>query len=468
MSSDSFVGRGDVVSTLVDVLEGGEKGRGKLTIQGIAGPGGIGKSMLLDHAMERAELEARGYLTLSISGRVGQGGLVASLRRAVAEVDAPSLKDKPAGFYFPAVTRVLAMMEALKQEAVVEAGKSSGLDAEAISEWIDVAFDTGEAINDVSKATAKWVDVKKLRKYKTVLEKGIPKLIALQAERPSLLGRLGLGSDWALRNAIRENPAYALADALMADLSAILSGYRRSEWFKPAHRKLDGIERLLIVIDDYEFTHEAIGGFLVRELLPMLRAARFETVAIILGRDVLASTHTEFDGKDYERHQLKQIVVDRLVREDLDRLLENNGFHSVDIKDRAWRDTEGYPYYVGLWMEEANQGGGGAEMARRFHRRTTRWMSDRQTNWLDVTLFMDRVNKETLRRMLDEPGDADAAFRWFEKEGSVRDASAGADAFRVREYLRTRLLNYLRNSDPARYRELELRAQRLTSVEETA
>lgn len=455
MSSDSFVGRHDVVPNLIKALDGSLRGSGKLTLQGIAGPGGIGKSMLLDHALDKVDLEQRGYLTMSFTGEGASEGLVQLLRRAIESTPTPALKNKPVGFYFPSVRRAMTVMDEIRRQAVSEAAKTTEkMDPSVVGEWIDAAMGAGQALNDVSKVTANWVSFKELEKYVPALKQSLPALVALRNESPGFLARLGLGGDSTLRNTIRDNPAHALADALMADLSAIISGYRRSDWAKPAHAKVAGVERLLLIVDDYEFVHEPMGRFLVGELLPMLRHAQFETVAIILGRDPLASTHVEFDGKDFERHQLPQIAVDRLLREDLDRLLANHGFHDLDVQARAWRDTEGYPYYVQLWMEEAKSGGG-AEMARRFHRRTTRWMTPKQAGWLDATLFLDDVNKESLRWVLDDPGDAEAVFNWFEKEGSVRDGSAGT--FRVREYLRVRLLTYLRNSDPTRYHLLEQR-----------
>jgi hypothetical protein len=467
VSSDSFVGRHDVVPSLIKVLEGGRKGAGQLTIQGIAGPGGIGKSMLLDHALEKAALEGRGYLTLSFTGDAAQGGLIQQLRRAIESTPTTALKSKPVGFYFAAVNRVMAIMEGLKRDAMAEASKSDDkLDPNIVGEWIDAALSAGQALNDVSKVSADWVNFKELNKHALALKKALPALVTLRNESPGILARLGLDGGSTLRNLIRENPAKALADALMADLSAIISGYRRADWAKPSHPRLPGVERLLLVVDDYEFVHESMGPFLAGELLPMLRVAEFETVLIVLGRDALASTQVEFDSKDFEKHQLSQIFVDRLSREDLDRLLVNNGFHDADNQARAWRDTEGYPYYVQLWMEETRSGSGSAEMARRFHRRTTRWMSQKQAGWLDVTLFMGDVNKESLRRMLDDSSEADAAFSWFEKEGSVRDSSSST--FRVREYLRTRLLTYLRNSDPTRYRVLEQRAATSAREEVTA
>lgn len=457
MSNASFVGRQDVVPSLVRALKGEVQGAGKLTIQGIAGPGGIGKSKLLDHVLDNNDLEERCYLRLSFTGETANEGLHRQLRRAMELAPTPALKSKPVGFYFPNTNHVLAEMEKLKQEAMIEVDKAGDkLDSSVLGDFLDAAMSAGLALNDISKASKDLVNFQSLEKHMPALKKALPTLVALRNESPGILARLGIGNGSGLRNSLRENPARAVADALMADLSVITRGYRRSEWSKASQSKLPGVERLLLIVDDYEFVHESMGRFLVGELLPMLREAEFESLVIILGRDPLASTQVEFDSKDFDKHMLIPMLIDRLPREDLDTLLANNGLYSAEEQARAWRDTEGYPYYVQLWMEEAKAGSGSAEMARRFHRRTARWMSKKQESWLDATLFMEDVNKKSLRRMLDDAGEADAAFEWFQKEGSVRDSNS--KTFRVREYLRVRLLDYLRSSDPAKYETLKKRA----------
>ncbi len=84
-------------------------------------------------------------------------------------------------------------------------------------------------------------------------------------------------------------------------------------------------------------------------------------------------------------------------------------------------------------------------------------MSDREKGWLQTTLFLDKVDKRTLRGMLGNAEEAEAAYNWFERDGSVRDTTG--DSFRVREYLRSRLIDYLRVSDPDRCEDLERRSK---------
>ena len=141
----------------------------------------------------------------------------------------------------------------------------------------------------------------------------------------------------------------------------------------------------------------------------------------------------------------------------MDRLVESYGVSAHDEMERAWNDTQGNPFYVQLWIEEASCGGRAAVMLKRLHDRTTRWMSQRERGWLQHALFLDEVNVRTLRAMIGNEEEAAEAFNWFQCEGSVRDTSASI--FRVREYLRSRLIDYLRVSDPDRSEELRRKGE---------
>jgi hypothetical protein len=63
------------------------------------------------------------------------------------------------------------------------------------------------------------------------------------------------------------------------------------------------------------------------------------------------------------------------------------------------------------------------------------------------------VNIRTLREMIGDEEQSKAVQKWFECEGSVRDPKGAS--FCVREYIRSRLKDYLRISDPDRYSELQ-------------
>ena len=277
-------------------------------------------------------------------------------------------------------------------------------------------------------------------------------LTALKQEAVPIWEWLTLGDSTPLRNAVKENACRPLSDALVSDLAAVLAGYQSKDWFKPAHAKIKGIDRLLLILDDYEALQDSLGEFLVGHFLPSLRMANFQSVVVVMGRDQLGATHPGWD-QHFKPNLLPQIGLAQLSRSEMDQLIDLYGKTTPEEKERAWRDTQGYPLYLQLWIEEAAAGGRTAVMLQRFYDRTTRWMSDRQKDWLRHALFLDEVNVRTMQAMIGDEEQGAEAFNWFQREGSVRDTSTSA--FRVHEYLRSRLIDYLRVCDPARHEQLQ-------------
>ena len=460
-AEEHFVGRQEGITRLQAALTGELRARGPLTIQSIEGPGGIGKSYLFAHVLARADLGEQYYLRLTLDGNdPASDSLITALGRIVDSADAPALRDKPAGYYFPTVKRVLQTIVDIKNEAGAEFLKQHP-DAKAgqaaLFRLLDQTFAAGKRLNDVSPVTKKRVNFRELEKWRPLLEASVPLLHSLREEHGRVLERLGLRKATAQRNAIKENACRELAEALVSDLTAILAGYRRKDVLKASHKKLPDTHKLLLVLDDYEKLQEPLEEFLVGYLLPVLQTASFPSLIILLGRDQLQATHPAWD-QHLAPSLLKPLVLAPLSRNEMDALVASYGVTNSGDRERAWRDTQGYPFYVQLWIEEAESGGSGALRLKRFYDRATRWMTEQEKYWLEATLFLDDVNKRSLRRMLDDTEDANAAFEWFIRDGSVRDTEG--ETFRVREYLRSRLRDYLRKSDPERYEVLEQKAIR--------
>ncbi len=473
MAVEHFVGRADSLKQVADVLTGRERADGKLTVQSIEGPGGIGKTCLFNHALGATDISDRNYLTLKLDGNDPSAiSLVSAVSRIVKTAKAEAIRDrdKPSGYYFPHVDHVTKEIETIRGDAIAEFQKRRPDDQEGrstLSRFFGLAIAAGKRLNAVLPFTKDLVNVRELEKMVQQI-KDIQQIAdvvsimdSLREEVPafwergvSLFGwHVSLGGSAALRNAIKENACAPLSDALVSDLSAILQCYRPEDQMKFAtHAKIKGIDRLLLILDDYEKLEKSLGEFLVRCLLPSLREANFHSVVVILGRDQLEATHPAWD-QHLKANLLKRMVLDPLPRLEMDQLVESYGMGSQDEKDRAWRDTQGFPFYVQLWIEEVKSGGRGAVMLKRFYDKTTRWMSDREKAWLHHTLFLDKIDKRTLRNALGNQQEAEEAFKWFEGEGSVRDTIG--EVYRVREYLRSRLIDYLRVSDPDLCEELK-------------
>jgi hypothetical protein len=85
-------------------------------------------------------------------------------------------------------------------------------------------------------------------------------------------------------------------------------------------------------------------------------------------------------------------------------MVKAHGRTGADELKRAWADTMGNPSLVTLWLEEARESGHGEGpsigMLKRFHDRTTHWMSEEQKRWLCHALFLPKVNVETFASSL--------------------------------------------------------------------
>src|SRR5438034_1294126 len=95
----AFVGRERPVERLHEVLDGRPFGGGKLTILSIEGPGGVGKTRLLDHVLVGGRFTHRNYLVMRLDGGANtvSAGLFGGVSRLVNSARATRIQAKPAG-----------------------------------------------------------------------------------------------------------------------------------------------------------------------------------------------------------------------------------------------------------------------------------------------------------------------------------------------------------------------------------
>lgn len=452
-----FVGREDVTGRLRAVLRGEACANGgSLSILSIEGPGGIGKTSFFDHVRDGTDLEARNYLVLRIGGsgdtRHSVHGAIKSL---TLQAQSRHLPAKPPGAYFPHLTEALTVFEALLREAKDELGRlesRGSATVDTVMSVIDVAVGLGKPLNAMLPKTAEYLDFKKLGSHREDIDRALKTLTALKPGEPGFLAKLGLDDALMLRNALTQTPLSVFAQRLVQDLRAVLVGYESNSFFKPSMAKVEKVDRLLLVIDDYEAVKGPLERFLVDHLFPQLKTAAFETTAVIIGRDRLLDTASNDWDRQLGGALLDPISLNALSRDELAELARLNDVHEEAEHARAWRDTEGFPFFVQLWLEEAQSGGRSAMLLKRAYERTTRWMSDDERRWLAHALVLDDVNIRTFRSVLKDDDEARRAFAWFEGEASVRDPHGRT--FKVREYLRSRLLDYLSLSDPDLHEQL--------------
>lgn len=452
-----FVGRQNQAEQLGAILRGKETPKtGKLGILSIEGPGGIGKTRFFEHVYDKAQLQDRNFLVMRISGSVDSRKSVLHAIRGLVESSAsPDLAPKPAGGYFPSLATALTEYENILREARTEFEKlpiKDGTTAEMVGSMIDVLVGFGKPINKLFPKSEEYVNMTELEKHRDGIGKALNTLEALKSSEMGFFEKLGWDGSATLRNALKNNPLQVFAQAMVKDLTAILVGYESKDFFAPKMAKMKSVDRLLLVVDDYEAVKSSLERFFIDHLFVLLKAAGFESTAVLIGRDRLADTsggdlHHQLGGA-----MLPPIELRALERNELAELAKSQGIDDEAELARVWADTEGYPFFVQLWLEEAALGGRSALLLKRAYQRTTKWMSDEERRWLAHALTMEDVNIRQFRLALGDDSEAKRAQAWFEGDASIRDPHS--QKFRVREYLRSRLLDYIEASDPDLHKEL--------------
>jgi|GEM_PF-1557095 len=455
-----YVGREDAVGQVIERLTTRPGSGSKLVIQSIEGPGGIGKTALFEHVLQQVDRAALKCMTMKVSGKPGtQSDPFELVQTLIASSETPIALRKPLAQRFTNTEEIRAVYGELTAGA--KTALQDALPELPIGQLMRILTATvgcGQRINSLAPRSKLYLDFEAVEKSLPTIEAVLKTLPPLLDEVPGVLDKLGLGKV-ALRNAVRSNPLNALAEAFVTDMTALLAGYERKNVLRPSQARVPGLERLLLVVDDYESLVTNFGEFLVNYLVPRLKQCRFETVLLIIGRDQLALSHPGWN-QHHQRQLAPAIALSALCRLDMDKLVLTNGRTGPQELERAWADTLGYPLLVSLWLDEAREAGDGTGpsigMLKRFHDRTTHWLNEEQKCWLDHALFLPKINVETFTAALGDREEAKRAMKWFECDGSVRDAQG--KAYCVRPYIHSRLVDYLEATDPDRARELQARA----------
>jgi predicted ATPase len=123
MTSIGFVGRVDAAAQLADALARKRQFNSKLVIQSVEGPGGIGKTALLEHVLSRTHIDALNYLMLKINSDEDKRGSLTLLVRSLIDSASPQPTGRRPANYFPDVEKVLGIIEEIRAAAAIELQK---------------------------------------------------------------------------------------------------------------------------------------------------------------------------------------------------------------------------------------------------------------------------------------------------------------------------------------------------------
>lgn len=325
--------------------------------------------------------------------------------------------------------------------------QDSSLETDKVLECINFINHVGQAINDISPVTAKFLRIKGIEETFEKIKKHSSEIKILQKEGVNGFQKLTLRSDTInLRNAFRENSTQPLANALLNDLSAILNK-SENPWI-PAPSKIKGIDRLLLIIDDFEALQDKMIGFLTENFLKALKNANFESKVVILGRDHLANTSPNWE-QHFENSLTTPIRLKHLNKNEVIHLAKLYGIEDESSQEKMWLDTEGYPYYIQLWRTEMENGGTTATSLKQFYVRMTRWLSENQREWLQQIIFLDEINVDSVGKLGFSKEESLIITDWFQKEASLRDQHT--KTFRFTPFAKSRILEFFKITDPENF-----------------
>lgn len=296
---DTFVGRDNPVHSIRNELS--DLGpHGHIRILSISGPGGVGKTFLLNHALSELDLLTLRYLPLRVDGNTSSATLANIIVRDVIGTAPPTIAGDPQ--YFRMTRKGWDHLQWMDASARAEL-ESMAKDDDALAKIIGAAYDGAVGLLEIIPRTrrvsclAKRIRGRDLERLVAVTRQAK----AYREEQGPIFGLLPVGSAARERNLLRKDLQGRLAEYFTIDLAAILSGYRREDWKRYLPLKVEGLDRCVMIFDDYETLAPTLDDFLRRELLPRLRKTAFQSIMIILGRDSIRDVDFAWDqyfGKD--------------------------------------------------------------------------------------------------------------------------------------------------------------------------
>lgn len=434
-----FVGRDSPQEKLRSFIAGNLTSK-KVRILPVSGPGGIGKTYLLDHVLATSNYKSRAYLEVRIHGSDNPGP-IGSLGTDDWMKGSTGVDISQSQVY----RRIKRCQSALSQ--IDAAAKSELLEAAAdkdeVKAVLQKAFKVGRGIQEVIPALDKYVNLKKV-KDETVADAVdlARRAKAFGREREFIAWAVGKERGAGLRNRLRSNLSQTLAECLVADVSDIIN------------RQKEGIERLLLIVDDYEGLQSRIERFLVDDLIPRLEGASIETDLVVLGRDALADTHPAW-RQNMDGYMLQDVKLQPFSDAEARSFCMQSGLSDSKAIDRIIDETKGFPFLLASEVEDELAGGRSALGLKSFFDRTTRWMNPGQRDWLKALVFLDIVNRETIPSVLPE-SDSNEVLEWFKNEASIRDTTA--KVWVVRPIIGSRIQEYVAVDSPVVAQQLKDKA----------
>lgn len=411
-------------------------------ILGISGYGGVGKSYLLNSVLGDQHLESRDVFRVQLDG--SSKPLLADFFGMVDQKLAPRTVifkgSKPDEDQFPETRKLLNSQRRLTAKVEKELEKTGSA---AVVKAAKALYRFGPLISKIPTAgpfLAAVLEKSEEYKFEDYAVPAADLLKSLPAMNPV--------RSWPFRK-LRMSPLELLAikpletisSAYESDVRARLKGYDGRNLFKLMHGRARGVNRLLLIFDDYETTGAVLGNLLVDHLLQDFSRAPYPVLAIVVGRDDVRDVDPEF-SRSLSTFVKDRIQLEPFTRDEAIMFLETAGYTKEEAA-QLYAESNGYPFVLSLLSDfKVKQGERPATFYQQFFERTTQWMTEQQKTWLLPLCYLDAVNHSSIQKMLPE-APAETIMDWFRKEASVRDVKS--PSFRVDPYIRRMLLQHHTN-----------------------
>jgi len=442
----NMVGRKTEYDTLTEFITSKEKG---VRILGINGPGGVGKTYLLDiMALNSNPPEKNSTIVFRLNGKEDERNdnfivlfktLISSMNLPQTITNAP-LKSKPKTLFSET------------QQAI-----------DAYSKMLD---DASKEIDTKKYKTPHGIDDKTYQeKVKIVLKRSLRLGVKLQKSSLILLIEEVFGTESSNQTFVDEifdlisdiktlKESSKLPDFLLPVFSnpysqKIKSGlfgvisetmyldFKNLYTFNPKS-EVHLYDKILFIIDDFEVIGKTFGDFLIT-FIPKFEQIPYSIGFIILGRDDLETMHLSFK-QHLAKYLVLEIALKSFSKEETLLLLNEKGFSKVE-SEQIYKDTYGYPFLISSIIIDGD--GISALQLRNFYARVTRWMSKIEKEWLNEVCYLDVINQSTLKIAFPKFSEEliKNVMQWFIKESSIRDQNS--ENFTVNPFIRRKILEYL-------------------------
>jgi hypothetical protein len=421
-----------------------------VSILSVSGPGGVGKTYLVEHALQAARDAEELVLRADGSNPEARSDFFVALEGLFPRsLPAPA---RPGIDYFSRLRDAASRHRALVERSLHEASESGASDdAKAL---LRTLLRAGMVVNRAFPATRRFLDLPVALRSPGATEAAVDDALRVAArlrvlrDSTKVPGPLRDLFGVTRENRLKNDLPSLVAEDLRTDLAAALAGYEGRDRMRLLQPRIEGLKSVLIVIDDFELLAPLLNDFLIGSLIPQLKRAPFRTRLLLVSRDDLVNLHPGWEQhvKDCLRDQIRLQPFDRATTETLFR---DAGMDETRI-DALWNATLGYPFLVGLAIEESRDPEADSVVSlRRFVDRTTRWLLPHEREWFFKLVYVDPVNLDTLAAFFP-PEEATLVQEWFEREASIRDPAG--TAFRVRPLVRDKVLRYLAVRAPSQHR----------------